>query len=128
MDKFRLFYSIYLKDNEFLENTNVFFEFDTMEEAISKFYDLVKSRLSSYSGYEIFHDSPDYILPFTDLELENEWLKIKDSKNSIKHKFLRTIVKMYNPDVYEIELFKYDFFSYCNIGHENIYIINNVSP
>lgn len=123
MSKIKLYYCIFHKDNEILENTYEIFEFDTLIEAINKFYDLVKHRLSSYSGYDLFHDSPDYILSFVDKEWEEQWLKVKDQSNLHKHKFLKDIIKLYNPDIYEMELFRYDFFSYNHISHENIYIL-----
>lgn len=114
-------------DNLFYEDeTDIVFEFADRNEATTKFYELIKGRLSSYIGYDLFHDSPDYILPFVDSKLEEEWLKIKDGTNSQKRKFFRSIIPSYDEESYDIQLHKYDFFCQTAIGYECIYLLQKL--
>lgn len=110
------------EDNLFSDETNAVFEFNNRKEATAKFYELVKGRLSSYIGYDLFHDSPDYILPFLDSELEEEWLKIKDGSNTYKRIFFKSLILEFDKESYEIDLHGYDFICQTAINYECIHM------
>lgn len=118
--------NLFYEDESLLDNTNTVFEYTYRNEATTKFYELVKGRLSSYVGYDLFHDSPDYILPFVDSKLEEEWLKIKDGTNSQKRQFFRSIIPSYDQESYDIQLYKYDFFCQTAIGYECIHLLQRL--